>query len=55
MNELDNISEKRQCEYSFGKTFRFDWDIWLVKLFRKKKTTDVESPDSIDDVKDKGE
>jgi hypothetical protein len=53
MNELDDaVPDKRQCEYSVLKVFRFDWDIWLANLFRKRKTVNVEGPSSIEETKE---
>jgi hypothetical protein len=52
MTEFPEIPAKKQCEYEFSKVFRFDWDIWLAKLFRKRKTVNVEGPSSIEEMKE---
>ena len=49
----DPTGEAVKDKVTFSKTFICDWDNWLLNLFKKKKTIDVSSPNSIEDLEDK--
>jgi hypothetical protein len=53
---LDDRTDKPpdKC-VTVSKGFLFDWDAWIVSLFKRQKTYIADSPQTIDDCKDKEE